>query len=449
MKLKGIDISEWQKDIDFLKVKADGIKFVIIREGKRQEVDDRFFEHVKECTKADIPVLGVYHFSYVLKKGDGKKEAQSCVKNIKKAGLPKDIIVFYDFEYDTVYKAKENGVKLTRTDCINFTKEFCEEIERQGCRAGIYANQDFYKNWYDPDLIGKYVFWLAHYTTGDPKYPCVFQQYTSTGHVKGINGNVDMNWFFKTGSLVDVAKSWMGKNEEDGSFKEIIDLYNSQSVLPRSYKVKYTDEWCATFVSACAIKAGLTDIVPTECSCPQMIRLFQDKGKWVEADNYIPSTGDVIFYDWQDSGSGDNTGVADHVGIVASCDGAQIQVIEGNMGSGYVGERSIRVNGKFIRGYGVPNYITKRSVAEEVISGLWGNGEERKTRLKSAGYDPDEAQKEVNRILGVKTKTVNQLAEEVIAGLWGSGDVRKKKLTDAGYDYDAVQSAVNLLVKKK
>lgn len=159
-------------------------------------------------------------------------------------------------------------------------------------------------------------------------------------------------------NIVQQAKSWLGCNEADGTHKQIIDVYNNHKPLARGYAVKYTDAWCATFVSACAIKCGYTDIIPTECGCSPMIQLFKNLGEWVEDDAYVPKSGDVIFYDWQDSGSGDNTGVPDHVGIVESISGSTITVIEGNKNNA-VARRTIQVNGKYIRGYGVPKYDTE------------------------------------------------------------------------------------------
>lgn len=158
--------------------------------------------------------------------------------------------------------------------------------------------------------------------------------------------------------VISIAKNWLGCEESDGSFKKIIDTYNAHKPLARGYTVKYTDEWCATFVSAVAIKAGLTDIIPTECGCEKMIELFKEIGSWQEKDSYKPSTGDIIFYDWNDNGSGNNKGHADHVGIVVSVSGSTITVIEGNKYS-EVGYREIAVNGKYIRGYGVPKYSSK------------------------------------------------------------------------------------------
>lgn len=160
--------------------------------------------------------------------------------------------------------------------------------------------------------------------------------------------------------IVDKISSWLGCHEGDAVHKHIIDTYNSHLPLARGYKVKYTDSWCATTISAAAIECGYTDIIPTECSCQKMIDLFKAKGIWVENDAYVPKPADIIFYDWQDTGIGDNVGWSDHVGMVEKCDGNIIVVIEGNKNDG-VNRRSIQVNGKFIRGYGVPKYDEQES----------------------------------------------------------------------------------------
>lgn len=162
-------------------------------------------------------------------------------------------------------------------------------------------------------------------------------------------------------TILDIARGWIGRKESNGTHKEIIDVYNNHKPLARGYKVKYTDSWCATFVSACSIKAGYTEIVPTECSCNQMINGFKKIGRWCEDDSHVPSTGDIIFYDWQDNGVGDNKGSSDHVGIVEKVEGNTITVIEGNKNDS-VARRTIKVNGKYIRGYGLPKYDAIASV---------------------------------------------------------------------------------------
>lgn len=140
--------------------------------------------------------------------------------------------------------------------------------------------------------------------------------------------------------VVDTAVSYLGCKEANGSHRKIIDLYNSHKPLARGYAVKYTDAWCSTFASAVAIACGLTDIIPTECGCERHIDLFKKLGSWVENDAYVPSPGDYIFYDWQDGSNyatTDNTGSADHVGIVVSCDGKTIPLDRIGAGSVWTG----------------------------------------------------------------------------------------------------------------
>lgn len=258
------------------------------------------------------------------------------------------------------------------------------------------------------------------------------------------------------------AREWIGRNEADGTHKGIIDVYNGHTPIARGYKVKYTDAWCATFVSAVAIRCGLTEIIPTECGCGQMVELFRAMGEWQESDSRTPAPGDVIFYDWDDSRTGDCMGWPDHVGIVEGVDGGKITVIEGNKNNA-VGRRVLAVDGRYIRGYGVPRYEEESgadaagsgaksvaAVAKEVVAGAWGNGTERKERLTAAGYDYQAVQSQVNALLKGNekpTKSVAEVAREVIAGKWGNGAERKKRLEAAGYDYQAVQDKVNRLLK--
>lgn len=266
-------------------------------------------------------------------------------------------------------------------------------------------------------------------------------------------------------AMVARARKHIGCKESNGTHKQIIDIYNEHKPLARGYAVKYTDAWCATYGSAIAILEGHTDIIPTECGCDAQIKLWQAKGRWQENDAYVPQPGDYVYYDWQDSGAGDNKGNSDHVGIVESCDGKTITVIEGNKNDA-VGERTLAVNGRYIRGFGLPDYASKATkeaastpstgkkdvttVAKEVLAGAWGNGDERKNRLTAAGYDYAAVQAEVNRLAkgGSSTKkSVTAVAKEVLAGKWGNGDARKKKLQAAGYNYNAVQKEVNRLMR--
>lgn len=153
---------------------------------------------------------------------------------------------------------------------------------------------------------------------------------------------------------------WVGAKKGGSTHKAIIDLYNSQSKLPAGVKMTYSAAWCAATVSAVAVKLGMSaDEFPTECSCSRMIALFQKIGRWQEADDYVPQIGDLIMYDWDD-GKGtykttDNTGAPEHVGMVTKTGTKSFTVTEGNMSSA-VGTREMEVNGRYIRGFCLPDY---------------------------------------------------------------------------------------------
>lgn len=167
----------------------------------------------------------------------------------------------------------------------------------------------------------------------------------------------------KRQDFINLAVSYLGTRESDAKFREIIDTYNSITPLPVGYKVKYTDDWCAAYVSAVAKKLNMTDIVFPECGCERMIKLYQAAGRWRENDDFVPQPGDIVFYDWQDTGKGDNMGFSDHVGIVTQRTGRMLKVIEGNVNQD-VRYRDLEVDGRFIRGYGLPDFEGKETVVE-------------------------------------------------------------------------------------
>ena len=179
-----------------------------------------------------------------------------------------------------------------------------------------------------------------------------------------INGIIyyfrdDYSWISNCSrkQFVDRAKSYLGCNEQDGSFKKIIDSYNKLDPLPRNYYAKYTDSWCMIFISAIARECNILDIIPIECSCGKALEMAQAMHIWQEDDSYIPQIGDIIMYDWDDNGNGDNTGWPDHVGVVAEVNGDTFKVIEGNKNDA-VGYRTMSINGKFIRGFITPEFLS-------------------------------------------------------------------------------------------
>lgn len=157
-------------------------------------------------------------------------------------------------------------------------------------------------------------------------------------------------------TVVDAAEGYLGYSEEDGRYREILNIYNHHTPLAQGYEVQEGDSWCAAFVSAVAIQAGITDILPTECGCQRQIGLFQELGCWEERDGYRPLPGDVIYYCWNHPPLfGDCAGWANHVGIVTGTFGPFIKVIEGNKNDRV--EYRYILQGDFrIRGFGLPEY---------------------------------------------------------------------------------------------
>ena len=167
------------------------------------------------------------------------------------------------------------------------------------------------------------------------------------------------------------AQEWLGVRKGTLGHITIVNTYNSYTPLPerngKPYVLTYADNWCAAFVSAVAVKLGLTDIMPVECSCTEMVALYQKLGRWEERDDYRPRIGDVIFYRWDDGTdykTTDQRKSPNHVGIVVEVSGDAFTVIEGNRvinGVSQVAYRTMEVNGQYIRGYGLPYYACKAS----------------------------------------------------------------------------------------
>ena len=158
-----------------------------------------------------------------------------------------------------------------------------------------------------------------------------------------------------------------GKCAEGGAnHSALLAVYNSLDPLPRGVKMLPSYDWCAATITANAIRQDMTGIFAKECSCTLQIRQWQKMGRWVERDDYVPQTGDIIYYAWDANGSGDWTKSVDHVGAVVSCEGGYITAIEGNYKNN-VSRRRIPVNYKFIRGFAVPDYASLATEEEDDV----------------------------------------------------------------------------------
>ena len=190
----GIDVSKWQKEIDWDKVKNEGVDFAIIRCGYRGSVtgslvEDPYFEqNIKGAQAAGIKV-GVYFFT----------QAVNEVEAVEEASMVISLVRDYELQYP-VFIDTEGAGGNGRADSLNVEERtavceaFCTTVKNAGLEAGVYASRNWYNNKLTAGTLESYAIWLAEYRSV-PLYQGYYQmwQYTSKGKINGINGNVDLN----------------------------------------------------------------------------------------------------------------------------------------------------------------------------------------------------------------------------------------------------------------
>ena len=149
------------------------------------------------------------------------------------------------------------------------------------------------------------------------------------------------------------AAKWLGTKEGSADHKAILAIYNSIRPLPRDYAMTLSDDWCAAFVSAAAVEAGLGERYPLECSCSKIIEKAKKRNIWQERDDHVPKMGDWVLYNWQSGAAGDDAGAPDHVGMVIGVESGKILAVEGNFDNA-VKQRRFPVNWERIRGFVCP-----------------------------------------------------------------------------------------------
>ena len=208
--MKGIDISEWQDNVNYLRLKEEGIEFAIIRLGYGKHINqkDKCFEkHYAGFKNVGIKI-GAYLYSYAYVKEGAKLEAENTLKIIE--GKQFDLPIFYDMEESK----QANLGKDTLTDMAN---EWCRIIKNAGYNAGVYANLNWFKNYLNPYDIKKqnnYI-WLALWNNNENpnvSFPVDFWQYSSKGKLDGIQGFVDLDKSYTKDFLQPVEN--LKSNEE-------------------------------------------------------------------------------------------------------------------------------------------------------------------------------------------------------------------------------------------
>ncbi len=190
----GIDVSKWNKEIDWKKVKASGVEFVIIRCGYRGSstgalVEDPYFrKNIEGAAKEGIKT-GVYFFTQAVNTVEAVEEASMVLTLCK--GYELAFPIFIDTEGAG---GKGRADKLDRDTRTQVCKAFCETIENSGFNAGVYASRSWFGSNVDAGVLESHYIWMAQYRK-TPTYDRSYDlwQYTSSGSVDGIDGRVDLN----------------------------------------------------------------------------------------------------------------------------------------------------------------------------------------------------------------------------------------------------------------
>lgn len=216
MSTKGIDISAWQGNIDFDKVKASGIDFVIIRAGygKLTSQKDKFFEQNYSLAKAAGFHVGVYWYSYALSVDDAKKEAKACLEVIKEK----------KFEYPIFFDLEEASQFANGVNCNGLVKAFCGALEDAGYFSGLYIGCLNLKHHISSDVANRYALWIAEYNS-----TCTYSgsygmwQHSCKGKVNGIGGYVDLDYSYIKYPSVIIGGGFNGYGKSENFAKKSVD----------------------------------------------------------------------------------------------------------------------------------------------------------------------------------------------------------------------------------
>lgn len=193
----GIDVSVYQGDIDWARVKDAGVEYAFVRLGSRGygdgklRADEKAMDNLRSAKAAGISV-GAYVFSQAISVEEALEEAEFALEKLE--GMALDLPLVFDWEYISETARTAKVTRRLLTDC---TAAFCRAVEEAGYEAMVYFNQTQARDLLYLEELTAYKFWLAMYDTAGT-FPCKvdFWQYTSTGKIPGIQGDVDINLMF-------------------------------------------------------------------------------------------------------------------------------------------------------------------------------------------------------------------------------------------------------------
>jgi GH25 family lysozyme M1 (1,4-beta-N-acetylmuramidase) len=192
-----IDVSTWQGDVDYSRVRACGIVAVIIRAGFGQTEYNKFRQNYRNARAAGLKV-GAYWYSYAYCVADAEQEARACLEILGDRDF--DLPIYYDMEEDS-------QMALGKSTMTAMACRFIDTVQAGGYRGGMYSSPSWFTDFLDYDLLReKYSIWLAHWASAHSR-ACDIWQYGEDGRIDGIDGDVDVdiieNWDVIGGDIPD------------------------------------------------------------------------------------------------------------------------------------------------------------------------------------------------------------------------------------------------------
>lgn len=205
MSVKGIDVSIWQGDIDWPRVRKAGIQNVMIRASAWLSEDKKFRAHIEGALAAGLDV-GAYHYSYAVNASEAAQEAEYFLNAIRPYRLT--LPAAFDFE-------DQKQMPLSPRESTDIVKTFCDALEKEKYYCVLYTFASWMGSKFIQDEVGRYDKWVAHIEVDKPAYDGAYGiwQYSHRGQVDGISGNVDFNIFYKDYPAIIKAAGLNGFSE--------------------------------------------------------------------------------------------------------------------------------------------------------------------------------------------------------------------------------------------
>lgn len=288
MSIKGLDVSEFQGEVDWEQVKAAGYQFAMLRAGYGYNtVDKQFRRNASECNRIGLPI-GAYWFCYAFSPEKAVQEADGCISTVSDYRL--DYPVCYDIEQASADYIEKQGTSFTPALARNVVTGFCNRVEKEGYFAMFYTNRYFLDTYLGTELTKRYAFWYARYSSQFDGTDCGIWQYTSTGSVPGVSGNVDLDIGYvdypsviKKAGLNHLSGSAPAPSPSPQYITYVIQPGDTLSGIAGRY---------GTTVTALAQLNGISD--PNKIYAGNTIRVPENGGTGENAQYYTIQPGDTL-----------------------------------------------------------------------------------------------------------------------------------------------------------